>query len=60
MIVFYKLALLQILAASQAGRDVCYFTFGEEALQQELYECHTFLKQKGLLVGKLEILHYLY
>uniref|UniRef100_A0A674EPH4 poly(ADP-ribose) glycohydrolase n=1 Tax=Salmo trutta TaxID=8032 RepID=A0A674EPH4_SALTR len=34
-------ALLQILAASEAGRDVAYFTFGDSALMKDVYECTT-------------------
>lgn len=44
-------ALLQILAASQAGRDVVYFTFGDHQLMKEIYNMHSALAKSGLTVG---------
>ncbi|KAK6301428.1 hypothetical protein J4Q44_G00274810 [Coregonus suidteri] len=46
-------ALLQILAASEAGRDVAYFTFGDSALMKDVYEMHYFLTQRHVSVGAL-------
>ncbi|KAM9412303.1 poly(ADP-ribose) glycohydrolase-like isoform 1-T1 [Salvelinus alpinus] len=45
-------ALLQILAASEAGRDVAYFTFGDSALMKDVYDMHYFLTQRHVSVGK--------
>ncbi|XP_069096766.1 poly(ADP-ribose) glycohydrolase isoform X2 [Pleurodeles waltl] len=44
-------ALLQILAASQAGRDVVYFTFGDHHLMRDIYNMHSALAKSGLTVG---------
>uniref|UniRef100_A0A8C8RQ78 poly(ADP-ribose) glycohydrolase n=1 Tax=Pelusios castaneus TaxID=367368 RepID=A0A8C8RQ78_9SAUR len=44
-------ALIQILAAAEAGRDVVYFTFGDAELMREIYSMHTFLTEKGQTVG---------
>ncbi|CAB1338651.1 unnamed protein product, partial [Coregonus sp. 'balchen'] len=41
-----------ILAASEAGRDVAYFTFGDSALMKDVYEMHYFLTQRHVSVGK--------
>ncbi|XP_036812256.1 poly(ADP-ribose) glycohydrolase isoform X2 [Oncorhynchus mykiss] len=46
-------ALLQILAASEAGRDVAYFTFGDSALMKDVYDMHYFLTQRHVSVGAL-------
>lgn len=52
--VFMSLALIQILAASEAGRDVVYFTFGDAELMRDIYSMHTFLIEKGQTVGKYQ------
>ncbi|XP_066474841.1 poly(ADP-ribose) glycohydrolase isoform X2 [Tiliqua scincoides] len=44
-------ALIQILAAAEAGRDVVYFTFGDAELMRDIYSMHTFLVEKGQTVG---------
>ncbi|KAJ8365692.1 hypothetical protein SKAU_G00145230 [Synaphobranchus kaupii] len=44
-------ALLQILAAAEAGRDVAYFTFGDEQLMRDVNEMHSFLTERRLSVG---------
>ncbi|KAG6935551.1 poly(ADP-ribose) glycohydrolase [Chelydra serpentina] len=44
-------ALIQILAAAEAGRDVVYFTFGDAELMRDIYSMHTFLTEKGQSVG---------
>ncbi|KAG7334033.1 hypothetical protein KOW79_002440 [Hemibagrus wyckioides] len=46
-------ALLQLMAAAEAGRDVAYFTFGDSALMRDVHELHTFLTDKHVTVGKL-------
>lgn len=45
------LALIQILAAAEAGRDVVYFTFGDAELMRDIYSIHTFLSERGQVVG---------
>ncbi|NXV80290.1 PARG glycohydrolase, partial [Atlantisia rogersi] len=46
-------ALIQILAAAEAGRDVVYFTFGDVELMQDIYSMHTFLCEKGQTIGDI-------
>ncbi|NWY62959.1 PARG glycohydrolase, partial [Chionis minor] len=46
-------ALLQILAAAEAGRDVVYFTFGDVELMRDIYSMHTFLCEKGQTIGDI-------
>lgn len=38
-------AALQILAASQAGRDVIYFTFGDDCLKKKLEEMYEVMRK---------------
>ncbi|XP_057626764.1 poly(ADP-ribose) glycohydrolase isoform X1 [Chionomys nivalis] len=46
-------ALIQILAAAAAERDVVYFTFGDAELMRDIYNMHTFLTERKLNVGKV-------
>ncbi|KAK3554311.1 hypothetical protein QTP70_020172 [Hemibagrus guttatus] len=46
-------ALLQLMAAATAGRDVAYFTFGDSVLMRDVHELHMFLTDKHVTVGKL-------
>ncbi|XP_059373391.1 poly(ADP-ribose) glycohydrolase-like [Carassius carassius] len=46
-------ALLQLMAASEAGRDVAYFTFGDEELMRDVHSLYKFLKDKFVTVGTL-------
>lgn len=52
-------ALLQMLAAAEAGRDVAYFTFGDSQLMTDVHNMHSFLAQREISVGKAKQLHYL-
>ena len=45
--------LLQLMAASVAGRQVAYFTFGDRKLAEDLQEMHAFLAERKIPVGKL-------
>lgn len=45
-------ALIQLMAAAEAGRDVAYFTFGDAQLMRDVYEIYTFLTDKRITVGK--------
>lgn len=49
---FFVAALIQILAAAVAERDVVYFTFGDSELMRDIYSMHTFLTERKLTVGK--------
>lgn len=40
------------MAAAEAGRDVAYFTFGDEELMRDVHDLHTFLKDRHVTVGK--------
>ncbi|KAM4600011.1 poly(ADP-ribose) glycohydrolase [Fundulus diaphanus] len=46
-------ALIQLMAAAQAGRDVAYFTFGDAQLMRDVHEMHTFLAERRVTVGHL-------
>ncbi|XP_058652424.1 poly(ADP-ribose) glycohydrolase [Onychostoma macrolepis] len=46
-------ALLQLMAASEAGRDMAYFTFGDEELMRDVNDLYKFLKDKCVTVGTL-------
>uniref|UniRef100_A0A8C8ZE67 poly(ADP-ribose) glycohydrolase n=1 Tax=Prolemur simus TaxID=1328070 RepID=A0A8C8ZE67_PROSS len=46
-------ALIQILAAAAAERDVVYFTFGDSELMRDIYSMHTFLTERKLTVGEV-------
>lgn len=48
----FATALIQILAAAVAERDVVYFTFGDSELMRDIYSMHTFLTERKLTVGK--------
>lgn len=45
-------ALLQMLAAAEAGRDVAYFTFGDSQLMTDVHNIHSFLTLNNITVGK--------
>lgn len=49
---FVFAALLQLMAAAEAGRDVAYFTFGDSVLMRDVSELHRFLTDKKVTVGK--------
>ncbi|KAM6963969.1 poly(ADP-ribose) glycohydrolase [Tautogolabrus adspersus] len=46
-------ALLQMLAAAEAGRDVAYFTFGDSKLMTDVHNMHSFLTRRKMSVGKV-------
>ncbi|XP_044069659.1 poly(ADP-ribose) glycohydrolase [Siniperca chuatsi] len=46
-------ALIQLMAAAEAGRDVAYFTFGDAQLMKDVHEIHTFLTERHVTVGRL-------
>lgn len=45
-------ALLQMMAAAEAGRDVAYFTFGDDQLMRDVHGMHCFLTERRVSVGK--------
>ncbi|XP_063347771.1 poly(ADP-ribose) glycohydrolase isoform X1 [Pelmatolapia mariae] len=46
-------ALIQFMAAAEAGRDVAYFTFGDAQLMKDVHDMHAFLTEKRVTVGQL-------
>ncbi len=46
-------SVLQLMAASEAGRDVVYFTFGDEELQQDLASLYTMLTQNSVTIAQV-------
>ncbi|KAM3859935.1 poly(ADP-ribose) glycohydrolase [Diretmus argenteus] len=46
-------ALLQMLAAAEAGRDVAYFTFGDSRLMTDVHNMHSFLTKRNISVGEV-------
>ncbi|CAG13322.1 unnamed protein product, partial [Tetraodon nigroviridis] len=46
-------ALLQMLAAAEAGRDVAYFTFGDSQLMTDVHNMHSFLTLNNISVGEV-------
>ncbi|MED6268478.1 hypothetical protein CHARACLAT_022805 [Characodon lateralis] len=46
-------ALIQMLAAAEAGRDVAYFTFGDRQLMTDVHNMHSFLAQRNISVGEV-------
>ncbi|KAM4715523.1 poly(ADP-ribose) glycohydrolase [Anableps anableps] len=46
-------ALIQMLAAAEAGRDVAYFTFGDSQLMTDVHNMHFFLTQRNISVGEV-------
>ncbi|XP_076876833.1 poly(ADP-ribose) glycohydrolase isoform X2 [Brachyhypopomus gauderio] len=46
-------ALIQMMAAAVAQRDLAYFTFGNKEQAEELQKIHHLLRKKGITVGKL-------
>lgn len=41
-----------MLAAAEAGRDVAYFTFGDNQLMTDVHNMHSFLTQRNISVGE--------
>ena len=54
-VVYISSALLQLMAAAEARRDVCYFTFGDTNLCEELIGVHRFIVDKQLSVGERRV-----
>ncbi|XP_029962694.1 poly(ADP-ribose) glycohydrolase [Salarias fasciatus] len=46
-------ALIQLMAAAEAGRDVAYFTFGDAQLMKEVHKMHSFLTERRVRVGHI-------
>ncbi|KAM6956280.1 poly(ADP-ribose) glycohydrolase [Aplochiton taeniatus] len=43
-------ALIQLMAAAEAGRDMVYFTFGNAQLMRDVHEMHTFLTEERVTI----------
>ncbi|KAK5854060.1 hypothetical protein PBY51_015162 [Eleginops maclovinus] len=46
-------ALIQLMAAAEAGRDMAYFTFGDAQLMRDVHAIHSFLTKRQVNVGRL-------
>merc|ERR1719229_587742 len=46
-------ALIQLMAASEVGRDIAYFTFGDKQLRDEVDRMYSFLVTKEVRIGQL-------
>ncbi|XP_006819631.1 poly(ADP-ribose) glycohydrolase-like [Saccoglossus kowalevskii] len=46
-------ALIQLMAAAVAKRDLVYFTFNDVKLAEDIYNMHEYIKAGGLSVGEL-------
>ncbi|CAE1263500.1 PARG [Acanthosepion pharaonis] len=46
-------ALIQLMAASEAHRDVCYFTFKDKKLEKDLCDIHKFLTSRSISICQL-------
>lgn len=46
-------ALIQLMAAAEAGRDMAYFTFGDARLMRDVHDMHDFLTKRQVTVGRL-------
>ncbi|KAK2178363.1 hypothetical protein NP493_546g02053 [Ridgeia piscesae] len=44
-------ALIQLMAAAVAERDVCYFTYKDNKLTQDIYDIHQLITDRRLTVG---------
>ena len=52
--IFLFAALIQLIAATMAKRDVCYLTFDDTTLRDELYDIHEYLTKAngGMGIGE--------
>lgn len=41
------------MAASVAGREIIYFTFGDQRLRDDLFNIYSLLREKSVSIGKL-------
>ena len=48
-------ALIQLMAAAVAERDVCYFTYKDNKLTQDIYDIHQLITERGLTVGMYSV-----
>ncbi|XP_063291325.1 poly(ADP-ribose) glycohydrolase [Pelobates fuscus] len=46
-------ALIQLLAAAEAGRDLVYFTFADQVLMRDIYKMYNFLTTENKTVGDI-------
>lgn len=53
LLLFLSPALIQLMAAAEAGRDMAYFTFGDAQLMRDVHEMHAFLTERRVTVGKM-------
>jgi len=44
-------SLIQLMAAAVTGRDVAYFTFGDERLRDDIFDMYRMLSERRITVG---------
>jgi len=49
-----------MMAAAEAGRDVCYFTYGDQELVHKMFQVHKLIRNHNLTVGKKNNPSYFY
>jgi poly(ADP-ribose) glycohydrolase len=47
-------SLIQLMVCCYCGRDLAYFTFGDDELRDQIYEMYSFLKDKEVTVGEYQ------
>ena len=48
----FSVGLIQMMAAAEAQRDVCYFTFDDADLRDDLHEMNQFLSERQLALSE--------
>ena len=46
-------SLIQLMAAAENGRDLLYFTFGDEELRDQIFDMHCLLIDHSITIGTL-------
>lgn len=46
-------SLIQMMAAAEAGRDICYFTHGDKELMQKMHDVHSLFTFRNITVGNV-------
>ncbi|XP_031574946.1 poly(ADP-ribose) glycohydrolase-like [Actinia tenebrosa] len=46
-------AIIQMMSAAAAQRDIVYFTFGDSELAEDLLNIQSFIKEKGITIGDM-------
>lgn len=52
MLLLHFQALIQLAVCGHIGRNLAYFTFGDEQLRDDLFTMFAFLKENNVTVGE--------